>query len=136
MRAEQGTTVVLTTHYLDEADAAADRVVVVDHGEVIADGTPDQLKGKVSGDLVTVELADVADASAAAGVAARMPGAQDIERADDIVRFRVAGGDTVTPEVVRAMDSAGVRLRGTRVQRPTLDDVFLTLTGRSLRDAA
>src|SRR5690606_22617123 len=58
MRAAAGTTVVLTTHYLDEADAAADRVVVIDHGQIIADGTPSQLKGKVSGDLVTVELAD------------------------------------------------------------------------------
>ncbi|MEU2200940.1 ATP-binding cassette domain-containing protein [Isoptericola sp. NPDC019482] len=136
MRAEQGTTVVLTTHYLDEADTAADRVVVVDHGEIIADGTPDQLKGKVSGDLVTVELADAADAPTASGVAARLPGAQDVEREGGVVRFRIAAGDTVTPDVVRALDAAGVRMLGTRVQRPTLDDVFLTLTGRRLREDA
>ncbi|MFE5307659.1 ATP-binding cassette domain-containing protein [Isoptericola sp. NPDC056573] len=136
MRTEHGTTVVLTTHYLDEADTAADRVVVVDHGEIIADGTPDQLKGKVSGDLVTVELADAADVPAAAGVAARLPGAQDVERDGDGVRFRIAAGDTVTPDVVRALDAAGVRMLGTRVQRPTLDDVFLTLTGRRLREEA
>jgi ABC-2 type transport system ATP-binding protein len=136
MRDAQGTTVVLTTHYLDEADAAADRVVVVDHGEIIADGTPEQLKGKVSGDLVTVELAAAEDAAAAAGVAARLPGAQEIASDGDVLSFRIARGDTVTPDVVRALDSAGVRMRGTRVQRPTLDDVFLALTGRSLREDA
>ena len=136
MRAAAGTTVVLTTHYLDEADAAADRVVVIDHGQIIADGTPSQLKGKVSGDLVTVELADAADAPAAARIAGGLAGAQDVDATGDLVRFRIAEGDSVTPDVVRALDASGVRMRGTRVQRPTLDDVFLTLTGRSLREEA
>ncbi|GAB3437971.1 ATP-binding cassette domain-containing protein [Streptomonospora sediminis] len=137
MHREYGTTVFLTTHYLDEADSVADRVIVIDHGRIIADGTPDQLKSKVSGDLFTVELAEDADsgtAGAAADIAGAVPTAHDVESVDGTVRFRVAHGDTVTPEVVRAMDAAGIRLRGTRVQRPTLDDVFLSLTGRRLRE--
>jgi ABC-2 type transport system ATP-binding protein len=133
-RREHGTTVLLTTHYLDEADAAADRVVIIDHGEIIADGTPAQLKAKVSGDLVTVDLAEAADLPRAIQLADRLPGAHEVSGDGTGLRFRIPDGDAVTPEVVRALDAADVRLRGTRVHRPSLDDVFLTLTGRSLRD--
>ncbi|MBE9373923.1 ATP-binding cassette domain-containing protein [Saccharopolyspora sp. HNM0983] len=135
MRAEDDTTIFLTTHYLDEADSVAERVIVIDDGRIIADGPQDQLKAKVSGDLVTVELVEPADASAAAGIAARLPTAHAVSADGDVVGFRVAEGDTATPAVVRALDAAGIRLRSTRVQRPTLDDVFLSLTGRSLRDS-
>ncbi|KIH96715.1 ABC transporter [Streptomonospora alba] len=134
MRAEHGTTIVMTTHYLEEVDAAAQRVIIIDHGRIIAEGTPDQLKSKVSGDLVTVELADPGDRSAAATIAAGIPTAHEVAPGRDAVSFRVSHGDTVTPEIVRALDAAGIRLRGTQVQRPTLDDVFLSLTGRSLRE--
>ncbi|ANC32764.1 ATP-binding cassette domain-containing protein [Isoptericola dokdonensis] len=135
-RREHGTTVLLTTHYLDEADAAADRVLIIDHGQIIADGTPDQLKAKVSGDLVAVDLGDPADVPVAAALAARLPGAHQVATAGTGLTFRIPDGDAVTPEVVRALDAADVRLVGTRVRRPSLDDVFLTLTGRSLRDDA
>jgi ABC-2 type transport system ATP-binding protein len=135
-RREHGTTVLLTTHYLDEADTAADRVVIIDHGEIIADGTPAQLKAKVSGDLVAVDLTDPADMPAAAALAARLPGAHEVTTDGTGLTFRIPDGDAITPEVVRALDTADVRLLGTRVRRPSLDDVFLTLTGRSLRDDA
>lgn len=134
MHAEDDTTIFLTTHYLDEADSAAERVVVIDDGRIIADGPPSRLKAKVSGDLVTVELVDASDASTAVRVVADIPTAHEISAERDAVRFRVANGDIVTPQVVRALDAADIRLRSTRVQRPTLDDVFLSLTGRSLRD--
>ncbi|AYY13073.1 ATP-binding cassette domain-containing protein [Actinobacteria bacterium YIM 96077] len=134
LREEQDITVVLTTHYLDEADAVAERVIVIDHGQIIADGTPDQLKSKVSGDLVTVTLAEPESVDAAAEVVSRIPTAHEIESRGDVVRFRTERGDAVMPELVRALDGPGLTLRGTNVQRPTLDDVFLTLTGRSLRD--
>ena len=135
-RQEQGMTIVLTTHYLEEADNVADRVVVIDHGEVIADGTADQLKAKVSGDLITVALAEPADVARAAELAARLPTTNGIETDSDTLRLRVDQGDTVLPELVRSLDLAGLRLLSTQVRRPTLDDVFLTLTGRSLRDDA
>ncbi|MFD6950144.1 ABC transporter [Nocardiopsis sp. TSRI0078] len=139
LRERLGTTVVLTTHYLDEADDMAERVLVIDHGRVIADGTADELKGRVSGDLVTFAVPDEEHARTGAGVAERTltSGAAEVVTAvgrDPEVRLRVERGDAVLPELLRALDSAGVPLLTVRVQRPTLDDVFLTLTGRSLRE--
>ncbi|WP_444961401.1 ATP-binding cassette domain-containing protein [Nocardiopsis sp. M1B1] len=139
LRDRTGTTVVLTTHYLDEADDMAERVLVIDHGRVIADGTADELKGKVSGDLVTLTVPDAERARTAAEVAERAPSAGTAEvlaeaGRDAEVRLRVERGDTVLPELLRGLDAAGVPLLSVRVQRPTLDDVFLTLTGRSLRE--
>lgn len=139
LRDRLGTTVVLTTHYLDEADDMAERVLVIDHGRVIADGTADELKGKVSGDLITLTVPDAEHARTAAGVAEHMPSAGAAEVLADVgrdpeVRLRVERGDTVLPELLRGLDAAGVPLLTVRVQRPTLDDVFLTLTGRSLRE--
>src|SRR5690625_1766745 len=139
---EGDTTIVLTTHYLDEADAVADRVIVIDHGSIIADGTPDQLKSGVSGDLVSLELTDTDAAEPAAQVAKNLPGADEVtvditgatSGAVPVVYFRIDRGDTVTPEIVRALDSAGIGLRSVQARRPTLDDVFLSLTGRSLRE--
>ncbi|GAA1008811.1 MULTISPECIES: ATP-binding cassette domain-containing protein [Nocardiopsidaceae] len=139
LRERLGTTVVLTTHYLDEADDMAERVLVIDHGRVIADGTADELKGKVSGDLVTFSVGSEEDARTGAGIAERVPSAGPAEVVaavgrDPEVRFRVERGDGVLPELLRTLDAAGVALLSVRVQRPTLDDVFLTLTGRSLRE--
>lgn len=140
LRAEFGTTIVLTTHYLEEADAVAERVLVIDHGRVIADGTGDELKGKVSGDLVTFSTVDEAQARSGALVAEKIPSANSVDvsvpvSGDPVVSLRVEHGDAVLPDLLRALDAAGVGLHAVRVQRPTLDDVFLTLTGRSLREA-
>lgn len=139
LRERFGTTVVLTTHYLDEADSAAERVLVIDHGRVIADGTPDELKGRVFGDLVSLTFADEVQAEGAAQAAERIApegGAEVLAAsgADPGVRFRVGRGDAVLPELLRALDAADLDPRTVQVQRPTLDDVFLTLTGRSLRE--
>ncbi|GAA1080233.1 ATP-binding cassette domain-containing protein [Nocardiopsis metallicus] len=139
LRAEFGTTVVLTTHYLDEADSAAERVLVIDHGLVIADGTPDELKGRVFGDLVSLTFADQVQARGAAEVAERLAPDGGVEALDGggahhEVRLRVQRGDAVLPELLRALDAADLDLSAVQVQRPTLDDVFLTLTGRSLRE--
>ncbi|MBP2471277.1 ABC-2 type transport system ATP-binding protein [Crossiella equi] len=134
LRARYGTTIFLTTHYLDEADTAAERVIVIDHGRIIAEGTPDQLKAKVSGDLVTVELADTDTARRAVPVGAALPGAHEVTATGSTLTLRVRQGDEALPELVRALDRAEVRPRGLAVARPTLDDVFLSLTGRSLRE--
>jgi ABC-2 type transport system ATP-binding protein len=134
VRGEHCTTIFLTTHYLDEADSVAERVIVIDHGQIIADGTPDELKATVSGDLLTVELAEGEDAPRAAEVAATIPGAQDVATDGGMVNLRVERGNAVMPELVRAMDTANVGLHSTQVRRPTLDDVFLSMTGRSLRE--
>ncbi|WP_306365825.1 ATP-binding cassette domain-containing protein [Nocardiopsis sp. CC223A] len=137
LRTEFGTTIVLTTHYLDEADEAAERVLVIDHGRVIADGTADELKGGVSGDLVTFTVADEEAAATGAAIAGKLPTAQEVQVVpgrETEVRLRIERGDAALPELLRSLDGSGVALTTVRVQRPTLDDVFLTLTGRSLRE--
>ncbi|CAL2058570.1 Doxorubicin resistance ATP-binding protein DrrA [Streptomyces murinus] len=132
MRAEQGMTVFLTTHYLDEADALCDRILVTDDGRIVAEGTPDELKARVAGDSITVDVAGhVTDA---AEVVRRMPDAREVTVVADTVRFRVPRGDAVLPELLRALDGRRITMTAVKVNRPTLDDVFLSLTGRSLRD--
>ncbi|GAA4909102.1 ATP-binding cassette domain-containing protein [Streptomonospora salina] len=136
LRERYGTTIVLTTHYLDEADSVAERVVVIDHGSVIADGTPDELKGKVSGDLVVLEAASEEDARAAAAAVQGATATHSVDTAATAVRMRVDRGDAALPEVLSAVEARGLELRTVQVHRPSLDDVFLTLTGRSLRESA
>jgi ABC-2 type transport system ATP-binding protein len=132
LHAEDGTTLFLTTHYLDEADALCDRILVIDRGRIVAAGTPDELKRRVSGDLVVIG-ADSPDV--VAGLAARLPGADELAVDRAVVRFRVPDGAGALPALLRGMDAAGVAPASVEVRRPSLDDVFLTLTGRTLRDA-
>ncbi|MGB3437757.1 MAG: ATP-binding cassette domain-containing protein [Actinophytocola sp.] len=134
LRAAHGVTVFLTTHYLEEADSLCDRILVIDNGRIVAEGRPDELKAQVSGDGVAVDVPaeSVADA---AEVAAQLPGATDVTTVENTVRFRVPRGDTALPELLRALDGKGIPMTSLQVQRPSLDDVFLTMTGRSLRDA-
>jgi ABC-2 type transport system ATP-binding protein len=134
LRAEHNVTVFLTTHYLDEADSLCDRILVIDHGKIVAEGSPDELKAQLSGDGITVEVPpeSVTDA---AEVAAQLPDASEVTTTDNAVRFRVPKGDKALPELLRALDAKGVAMTSIQVQRPSLDDVFLAMTGRSLRDA-
>jgi ABC-2 type transport system ATP-binding protein len=133
LRDEHGATVFLTTHYLDEADALCDRILVIDHGRIVAEGSPDELKSKVSGDLVTIEVTEPARA---ATLAATVPGAAGVAVVADTVSFRVPEGRTALPVLLRELDRAGITVTAVQTHRPTLDDVFLTLTGRSLREGA
>jgi ABC-2 type transport system ATP-binding protein len=129
-----GTTVVLTTHYLEEADALADRVVVIDHGRVIADDSADALKSGL-GDLVTLGFS----CPEAAEVASRRIGLLASSRAavaGSSVSVRVAGGRDLAPSLVLDLVRTGIDVGRIEVAGPTLDDVFLELTGRSLRETS
>ena len=134
LRAEHGVTVFLTTHYLDEADALSDRLIVIDDGRIVAEGTPDALKARVNGDRVEVGV-DAEQATDAAEIAGRLAGARELSADGGEIRFRVPRGDVALPELLRALDAKGIAMLSVQVHRPTLDDVFLTLTGRSLREA-
>ncbi|MFI6797346.1 ATP-binding cassette domain-containing protein [Streptosporangium canum] len=136
LREESGMTIFLTTHYLDEADSMAERVMIIDHGRVIADDTPEKLKADLAGDRVTVTVGDGPDATRAAGIAGRIPTAHEVTAEATTVSLRVTRGDAVLPDFLRSLDAAGVKALTAEVGRPTLDDVFLSLTGRSLRENA
>ncbi len=130
---EVGTTIVLTTHYLEEADALAGRVVVIDHGRVIADDTAPRLKSAL-GDLVSLGFDSPAGAAVAAERAGRLAGATlQLHGAD--LDVRVAGGRDLAAGLVADLAAAGSAVRRLEVSGPTLDDVFLDLTGRSLRES-
>jgi ABC-2 type transport system ATP-binding protein len=129
LRAE-GMTVFITTHYLDEADALCDRISIMDNGEIVASGTPASLKREISGDVVRVGLPlGTVDAAAAA------LSDYKLEKHDDNVRLYVEDGAVAIPQILRALDAADVPLGTIELHRPSLDDVFLTKTGRSLRES-
>lgn len=132
IRDEYNSTVFLTTHYLEEADALCGRILIIDQGRIVAQGTPEELKRRISGDLITIEIPErIEDAKTAlAGV----PDVRDVASADHTLRLTVEHGDQVLMTVMRALDAAKINVASIRLARPTLDDVFLTVTGRSLRD--
>jgi ABC-2 type transport system ATP-binding protein len=131
---ERGTTVFLTTHYLDEADALCDRIAIIDHGKIVAEGTPEELKREVAGDLVTVSV--IGDQQGAIDLLKGQPFVREASTEDGLVRLYVDHGEAAMPTILRLLDSAGIQLATIGLQRPSLDDVFLRKTGRSLREAA
>jgi ABC-2 type transport system ATP-binding protein len=132
LRDELNTTIFLTTHYLDEADALCDRILVIDHGRIVAEGSPDELKRRISGDVVIIEVNG--DTERAKTALAELAGVRDTAIDGASLRLTVERSDQALPGLLRALDAAGVGLASIALHRPTLDDVFLTLTGRSLRD--
>ncbi|WP_395658159.1 ATP-binding cassette domain-containing protein [Nocardioides sp.] len=133
LRSEHGATVFLTTHYLDEADALADRILIIDQGRIVAADTADNLKAQVAGDLVDLEVAETDQVGRVAERLAAV--AEGVEVDGRRVSGRVGRAGRVVPVLLRDLVGADVVLESIEVARPTLDDVFLTLTGRSLRDA-
>jgi len=140
LRTKRGATIFLTTHYLDEADALCDRILVIDHGSIVASDTPDALKKQVAGDLVSLVVADPARAAEAAELLGRIADTEvEIGPSHDGftgVSTRVRGAGHEVAGLIRGLDAAGIALESIEVRRPTLDDVFLDLTGRSLREDA
>jgi len=128
--AAEGTTLLLTTQYLDEADHLASQVAVIDAGRVVAEGSPDQLKAKVGEDRIAVQLAPGSDlATAVAVVRAQTTGPVDADPAELLVTAQMPARDGITTDVVRALDAAGIRVSDVTLRRSSLDDVFMILTG-------
>ncbi|MDQ3728390.1 MAG: ATP-binding cassette domain-containing protein [Actinomycetota bacterium] len=130
----EGTTVLLTTQYLDEADRLADRIAVLDRGEVIAEGTPDELKDKVGGERIEVTLGDISQAEIAASTLADVS-SEEPKRDDGKVSIPLDRNRSTIADIVRSLDSAGVDVDDLAVRRPTLDDVFISLTGHAAEEA-
>jgi ABC-2 type transport system ATP-binding protein len=132
-----GTTLLLCTQYLDEADELADNIVVIDHGLVIASGTSEELKDRIGGDVVEFSVTDRAKLQAAVeSVSALSEGTPVVDNEERRVQVRAGGrGSEVLVEVVRCLDSAGVATAGLALRRPSLDDVFMSLTGHAAEEA-
>ncbi|MEV4019579.1 ATP-binding cassette domain-containing protein [Nonomuraea angiospora] len=128
LRETYGTTLFLTTHYLEEADNMAERVVIIDNGRIIADGTAEQLKNDLAGDHITITTSTEEEARRAA----ELGGGGAAE--GTTVRLRVPNAAAALPDYLRTLDGSGIKVTTAETIRPTLDDVFLALTGRSLTD--
>ena len=129
-----GTTVFLTTHYLEEADALCDRLAIIDHGRIVAEGTPDALKRQVAGDVITLGVDGAHDQAL---LILRGQGfVREASLEDGALRLYVDHGEVAMPAILRLLDGAGIELASLSLARPSLDDVFLRQTGRSLREAA
>jgi len=125
-------TILLTTHYLEEADRLASRLAIVDHGRVVATGSPDELKAELRGDAIVVELADGPD-ERAVSVLTRIPGIGESLVDGRSLRARVDRGASAVPAVLSALEGAGIGVASVTVSRPSLDDVYLRHTGRAFR---
>jgi ABC-2 type transport system ATP-binding protein len=136
LRARYDTTIVLTTHYLDEADAIAERVVIIDYGRVIADDTPARLKADHAGDRIVLTFDRADDARYAVAEALSFAAGADVVPEAATVSIQVDSGARLVHKLLRRLDEAGLTATSVEVARPTLDDVFLNLTGRSLREDA
>ncbi|HKR68897.1 MAG TPA: ATP-binding cassette domain-containing protein [Streptosporangiaceae bacterium] len=135
LAAQAGTTILVTTHYLEEADQYASRIAIVDRGRVVAEGTSDELKAELQGDSVLLE---VPDASRAAQVTSALRGVPQVRQASadgNVVRARVADGPRTLPAVLAGVEGAGVPVLSVSVAQPSLDDVYLHHAGRSFGQA-
>lgn len=134
---EMGTTVFLTTHYLEEADVLADRLAIMDDGRIVAEGTPDELKQLIAGDVVTLGLeTQNGHYQKIQNLLQGQSFVREMHKGEDEVQLYVERGEENLAEIIRLMDGAGLRISKVVLTRPSLDDVFLRKTGRSLRDAA
>ncbi len=132
LRQENGMTVFVTTHYLDEADGMCERIAIIDHGKIVILGTPTELKDKVGGDVVTIKTSS--ETPDVTNVLKAIPGVSSIQRKETAYRVKCANGETFVPLAVGSVTKAGVGVAGVTVKRPSLDEVFLEFTGREFRE--
>ncbi|HEU5380214.1 MAG TPA: ATP-binding cassette domain-containing protein [Ktedonobacteraceae bacterium] len=133
---ENGTTVFLTTHYLEEADVLADRLAIMDGGRIVAEGTPDELKQLIAGDVITLGVeTQNGEFLQAQNLLQQQAFVREVHPGENELQLYVEQGEENLPAIMRLLDGAGLRIRKVALTRPSLDDVFLRKTGRSLREA-
>lgn len=135
LAAEEGLTIVLTTHYLEEADRLAERIAIVDRGRIVVEGTPDGLKGELRGDAVHMELRAEGDHEAATAALAGLPGVHEVLVDGRRVSVRAEDGAAAVPVLLTALERAGAAVAAATVARPSLDDVYLRYAGRRFSEA-
>jgi len=134
LRERTAVTILLTTHYLDEADALADRILVMDDGRLVADDSPAALKARVAGDVIHLAYADPVRLMEARAVARDGVAVRDVAAEGQELTVTVEDGTVAIAPLLGALEAAGQRPDAVSIRRPTLNDVFLTLTGHSLRE--
>jgi len=132
---EEGLTILLTTHYLEEADGLAHRLAIVDRGKVVATGTPDELKGELRGDAIAVDLEGEPLDGEVRRAIARVPELYDVAVEARALRARADNGARAVPAVLAALEAEGVKVASVTVSRPSLDDVYLRYAGRAFNEA-
>jgi ABC-2 type transport system ATP-binding protein len=132
---EDGITVLLTTHYLEEADQLARRLAIVDRGKLVVEGSPDQLKGELLGDAIHIEFASAEAESNVRGALNLLDGLSEIVVDGHSLHARAAQGATAVPGMLAALESKGLKVASVKVARPSLDDVYLHYTGRTFSEA-
>ncbi len=135
LASEEGLTILLTTHYLEEADRLARRLAIVDRGRVVTSGTPEELKGQLRGDAIQIELGDAGANGRAPGLLERVPGLRDVSLDGRSLRARADSGAVALPAALAALEEADVRVASATVSRPSLDDVYLRYAGRAFSEA-
>jgi len=133
---EDGLTILMTTHYLEEADRLARRLAIVDQGRLVAEGTPDELKAELRGDAINVELREPDAGQRAAATLAGLSGLRETSLDGAILRARADHAASALPAVLAALDGAGIPVATVTIARPSLDDVYLRHTGRAFRALA
>jgi len=135
---EEGITIFLTTQYLEEADRLCDRLAIIDHGQIVASGTPSELKQEIGADAITLtadalRAGDGGSAQRVKDLLRGVPGIGDVVEGDEGVTIYARNGSTLVPDIVRAFDASGMKLSSINLSRPSLDDVFLKHTGHRIR---
>ena len=131
LKKEYGMTLFMTTHYLEEADALCDRIAIIDHGKILVIGSPDELKSKLGGDIITLSLNEDRNIS---GIIEKVENVREVRRIKGEYRIKVKDGELTAPLIIEALRNEGIKVTRLSLSKPSLNDVYLEYTGRSMRD--
>ena len=131
LKKEYGMTLFMTTHYLEEADALCDRIAIIDHGKILVTGSPDELKSKLGGDIITLQVNENRDIS---GFIEKIENVREVRRIKDEYRIKVKDGELTAPLIIEALRKEGIKVTRLSLSKPSLNEVYLEYTGRSMRD--
>ena len=131
LKKEYGMTLFMTTHYLEEADTLCDRIAIIDHGKILVIGSPDELKSSLGGDIITLRINENRDIS---GLIEKIENVREVRRIKDKYRIKVKDGESTAPLIIEALRNEGIKVTRLSLSKPSLNEVYLEYTGRSMRD--
>lgn len=132
LKTEYNMTLFMTTHYLEEADSQCDRIAIIDHGKILKIGKPDELKESIGGDIIEIEVKDFGDDLS--GILTQINHVKEVKRKGSLYRIRAEMGEEAAPEIIEAIRVRGLQITKISLRKPTLDEVYLEYTGRTIRE--